>query len=299
MARSKRASLLLIAAGCIVALGAVPLSAVTECSAKCGCYCDSSYNECTMFCGASGWFAVCQNGFCDGPERKCCCYFLSLAPIFFQAQCSPNTDCGMPPPVQCALSQALPASIPSGKPSKDVCAALTRPGSEDHWYFVSTRIDANGVKSFHLPVASHDWLSTALQECASHGWIPKGWIPSGIPEFAKGMPIQSDFFDYIPSVDSVDVRGRLVRLSFPELADLSGDLAIRLEVTHEGQVLGKELLFSSDPKLGQLVLDSLEAGLEIVRSGSGPGPFVDILTLKFQNGELAVFGQTHHSKPQQ
>jgi hypothetical protein len=86
-------------------------------------------------------------------------------------------------------------------------------------------------------------------------------------------------------------------LGFPQFEGLSGDFALRLEVTREGQVLGKELLFSSDPKLGQMVRDSLEAGLEIVRPGTGPGPFVDILTLKFQNGELAVFGQTHHSKP--
>jgi hypothetical protein len=93
-----------------------------------------------------------------------------------------------------------------------------------------------------------------------------------------------------------DVSGRrLIRLTLPEYSGLSGDLALLVEVSREGEVLGKELLFSTDDKLGQLVLQDLEHGLEVAAPGEGPGPFTDILRLKIVSGTLVVVIQTHHT----
>ena len=83
----------------------------------------------------------------------------------------------------------------------------------------------------------------------------------------------------------------------PEYTGLSGDLALRIEVSREGEVLAKDLLFSTDDKLGQLVSEDLEQGFLITSTGDGPGPFIDILDLKFQNGLLVALIQSHHSKP--
>lgn len=61
------------------------------------------------------------------------------------------------------------------------------------------------------------------------------------------------------------------------------------------KTLEKELLFSTDDKLGRLVLQDLEHGLEIAATGEGAGPFFDVLRLKIVNGALAVVIQTHHT----
>jgi hypothetical protein len=142
-----------------------------------------------------------------------------------------------------------------------------------------------------IPFTSGGNFSQALQDCLARGWFPFD-RSSPLP----GYELQSELFSFIPSVEHQDVTGRLVRLHFPGFADLSGDLAVRVEVTREGEVTAKELLFSTNPKLGLMVIEALEGSLEIAKPGSGSGPFVDVLRLKIVNGELAVFGQTHHAK---
>lgn len=293
MSRLLRAPALGMALGFLAVASARPLTAQVACTAHCGCYCDSSYNECSAVCGAQGWFAVCNNGFCDGPDRECCCYYISFAPVFFFKQCADDTSCGFPPPVQCSLREA-----PDGKFSKTACDALTKRGAEDRWYFLTYRVDAKGIQDFRITSTSHQWFTDALLACAAQGFIPRGWVPRDAPSLAQGFVVQTDFFEYLRSADSLDVTGRLVMLSFPTLGDLSGDLAIRLKTSREGDVLEKKLLFSSNGELGRKVLEHFEAGLEIVKPGKGAGPFIDILTLKFQNGEMAVFLQTHHAKPE-
>jgi hypothetical protein len=111
------------------------------------------------------------------------------------------------------------------------------------------------------------------------------------------LVIESYLPYYIPSADSIDVGRRVVLLNLPRFEGRNGDLFIRLTVTLAGDILEKSLLYSSDVELGRLVMESLEEALEVRELGEGPGPFVDLFTLKIQDGELAAFIQTHHSKP--
>jgi len=294
MARAKHALIYGVAAGCLSTLGVNPLVGLTECSASCACYCSSSYATCTSFC-ATGAGARCQNGFCDGPDRQCCCYVVSLIPPRFAEKCQ-TVNCGTAPPEQCAGSEGLPPPIASQASSRVVCSDELRAKQEDRWYYHTYRVDANGNSHSDVPFASDASLLRALQACAE-----QGWYPHTRPRSAEGVSVQEESLEYIPSVATQDVKGRrLGWLTLPEYSGLSGDLAIRIEVTREGEVLRKELLFSTDAKLGQLVLADLDQGLEITNPGEGPGPFTDILSLTIENGTLLAFIQSHYmAKPQQ
>jgi hypothetical protein len=225
-------------------------------------------------------------------------------PLAFQKACSNDNDCGVSSTEPCALrATILAAANVSGAYSKTACAALLKPGSEDHWYFISFRLDAGGMHDVRGPFASHAWFSKALQDCAVQGWAPRSWYSNDLPAGLKkiqGIPVETKSFGYIPSAEKrQDVAERLVRLTFPKFADLSGDLAVRLVVTREGEVLEKQLLYASDATLGQRVLENLDAGLNIEKTGrgGGSGPFVDIFGMKFQEGELKVLLETNHALP--
>src|SRR3954471_10564115 len=84
-----------------------------------------------------------------------------------------------------------PAVNDSAAYSKAACAALMKPGSEDHWVFLRYRLDAEGIHDFQVPFASHEWFSKALQDCVMRGWAPRSWyssdLPAGFREF-RGVP---------------------------------------------------------------------------------------------------------------
>ena len=170
-------------------------------------------------------------------------------------------------------------------------AAQPPPAEEDRWYFLTYRVDQSGMKDFRVPFASGADFAESLESCAAQGWFPRDR-----PASTQGHLILREDFSYIPSVKMRSVRGRrLARLTLPKYPGLSGDLALRFEVSRGGEVLGKEVLFASDATLGKLVLQDVEQGLGIETPGEGPGPFFDILRLKIVDGELAIFGQTHHT----
>lgn len=187
-------------------------------------------------------------------------------------------------------SETTPTAIVSDAPSQSTCARLDWPAEEDRWYFLTFRVDQSGPRDFRVPFSSDPSFSQTLESCAALGWFPRHR-----PAPTQAYLIQREDFSYIHSVKMRDVGGRrLVRLTLPEYNGLTGDLALRVEMSREGEVLGKEVLFSTDEKLGQMVLQDLENGLKVADPGEGPGPFIDILRLKIVNGTLAVFGQTHH-----
>jgi hypothetical protein len=97
-------------------------------------------------------------------------------------------------------------------------------------------------------------------------------------------------FLYNPPPAGVEgVEGpRRIRLQFPTFTDLSGKLAIRLEVARSGEIVDKRLLFTTDQELGRLVLKHIDSSLEFTRTGQNPGPFLDVLFLRFDKGSLAV-----------
>ena len=174
------------------------------------------------------------------------------------------------------------------------CTQAQRASQEDHWYFVTYEVDESGVHDLKIPFASEKSFAETLLSCAASDWFPRN-----APQPMQGIPILRADFSYMPSVGSRDVEGRLIRPRFPAYPGLSGDLALRVEMSPEGKMLAKNLLFSTDDQLGQQVLEDLEQALQVENPGKGSGPMIDILLLKFQNGELAIFGQSHHSKPKE
>jgi hypothetical protein len=162
----------------------------------------------------------------------------------------------------------------------------------DHWYVLTYWVDERGVRDLQIPFASDKSFAETLRNCAALGLFPRHR-----PEPLDEPPLHSQDFSYVPAIGSHDVMGRLVRPNLPEYPGLSGDLGFRVEMSRDGKILEKELLFSTDDTLGQLVLQDLEQGLQVSNPGEGPGPFVDVLNMTFQNGALAVFGQSHYSNP--
>jgi hypothetical protein len=67
------------------------------------------------------------------------------------------------------------------------CAALERPGTEDHWYYLIYRKDSTGKAQIEIPVTSHPWFTKALLACAAQGFIPEGWAPD-VAELLQNFP---------------------------------------------------------------------------------------------------------------
>lgn len=170
------------------------------------------------------------------------------------------------------------------------CARVQQAVHADRWYFMIVRSDERGThEEVQIPFASETSFAESLQGCAA-----LGLLDLDSPVTVQGIPTLYKSFSYVPAIGSRDVAERQVRLKLPEYTGLSGSLAIRVEMSREGEVLAKDLLFSTDEKLGQLVMDDLEQGLQITRTGIGPGPFIDVMSLEFQNGILVALIESHH-----
>jgi hypothetical protein len=274
--------------------------AATECSAECSCWCDPSWNAgCSMFC-APGYTASCLDGFCDGPAARCCCYVAFLGrPSIFAADCW-NEDCGQAPPTQCAslkpdwlgrLGLNVPARGLAPRESSS-CRALLHPGSTEKWYYAEVRSDATGeLQALDIRFTSEPVEKADLELCLTQERNSQ----------EKGLdgphPAVERTFRYIPQSGMERTRGgRRLHLSLPELAPVNADLAVRVEMSRDGSVLEKSLLFSSDPEVGLSILDQLDSSLTVEVTGEGPGPFTDVLLLKLVNGTMVVFGQNHYSR---
>jgi hypothetical protein len=162
----------------------------------------------------------------------------------------------------------------------DLCQLRLRSRQEERWAYYQYWTDGEG-KPHDLDVrfSSEVTYGDDVRFCAEQGQL----------ELSSEGPGYHETFQFTAPADAEDVEGqRKIRLRFPAFGGLGGDLAIRLEVTREGEVVEKSILFTTDRELGQLVLEHIASSLEFVRTGENRGPFVDVFFLKFQKGDLAV-----------
>jgi hypothetical protein len=294
-----RSYLLLVVSALAVAAPVAAL-AESECTADCGCFCDPSWHAgCTIFC-APGWNAACYDGFCEGAASKCCCWVYVLGRPSGLAKVCDTADCGIAPPITCAnLRQTASGKAAAGvvraagpAPSPDhPCKTLLGADQEERWYLMEYRVDAAGQTSdLKVSFASDPGFAAGIQDCAAQGHLDLH------PQDVGPHPVFETNFKFMPAADWGWVREkRRIHLTFPDLGQLSGTLAVRVEMTKEVEILDKKLLFSSNPELGKRVLEQLDDSLEVVSGGDSAGPFLDVFFLTFQSGEMVVFSQSHYA----
>jgi hypothetical protein len=258
------------------------LAANDTCSASClNCPCSSSSLECQMIC-TIGYYPSCSDGFCGGGPAKCCCRL--QGPLQGPPECS-NQPCGdLSTP--CAAHRTRPEA---GSPDKRACRELvSKKGEQERWGLVEAQvIPGRSSHLFSVIAASSQDFADGLQSCHRQGWLADDFYESGD---------QRTFF-YVASRDTFGAGARSVRLEIPdgELPPTAGRLAVKLIMDGQGQVLATDLLFSTDETLGRHFVAGVADWLRVVDSGSGPGPFLDVLYVVVQEGEMQTFLQIHRS----
>lgn len=137
--------------------------------------------------------------------------------------------------------------------------------------------------------ASDPSLATEIAECASDDLLARRISNSAV----------TYEFRFMASRDRYSVRGRQVRLDLPpgSLEKLTGDLAL-LVTSAEKDVIDADLLFASDAELGNVVRAGMPVWLRVDTAGNGRGLIFSALYLRFRDGELHVFSQSHFASQQ-
>ena len=76
-------------------------------------------------------------------------------------------------------------------------------------------------------------------------------------------------------------------------------MGFKVEMNEFGMIRQKEVLFTSEEWLGDLLLDHLDDGLKVIHRGQEEGPYTAILYLRFEDGMLTTFSQKHFVKQPQ
>ena len=190
-----------------------------------------------------------------------------------------------------ALIAAMPASAFRFEP-QDPCEHLTDPGPQDRWALMEYRVAATGnAESLKVPFASDLSYANSLTDCAGRGSVQ---LPTRSGHVYK-------VFRFAPARDQQILSGgRILDFEIPDSlkkrisnTSFTGHLALRLEINELGMIRSKELLFASSGRLGNLVLDYVDDGLEVVNRGQVRGPYTDVIYLRFENGSLVSFEQSH------
>lgn len=276
--RSRRArrTLVLLAAVLAWAWGSAPVAADGECTATCSCPCVADYGDCAAFC-TTGYFAQCRNGFCGGGASSCCC--ILQGPLRPTRTCS-GADCGNAS-ISCASLRS--------RPEKGACLDLMgSPSIEARWLLLESEpIVGARDHRLHVMFASSPRFKEQIEGCHRQGLLPDSLFDGGV----------SRTFRFIPPLGTFPMSGRRMRLNVPasDLGGLAGQLAIRLVVDAQGAVQSKDLLFSTDERLGQLALDGIDRWMEILGRGDTAGPYLDVAYLGFGPDGLEVMLQNHYS----
>ncbi|HVT16480.1 MAG TPA: hypothetical protein VHQ90_09935 [Thermoanaerobaculia bacterium] len=135
-----------------------------------------------------------------------------------------------------------------------------------------------------LRFASDPDYATKFQQCADHQLMF-----GGEDDTARS-------FHFRQARSKKDAAGRLFGLKVPEgrLGKLSGVLAVQLKMSRSGEVLGKELLFTTNTALGAEVLAAITDWITVASPGADLGPFEDLLYLDFEAGALTMGSQSHY-----
>ncbi len=166
----------------------------------------------------------------------------------------------------------------------------------DRWALLEYDVSAAGSADLpvRIPYSSDPSYAQDLLQCANLG---QGHLPA---DTAAAYNV----FRFSPAVGQEKVEGRRLDFRMPgRLSQLSGvpldgNLALKIEVNDQGMIRAKDVLFASDRRLGEMVLDQVDEGLQIQDAGeTNGGVFVDILYMRFEAGRLVTLAQSHYTEP--
>lgn len=178
--------------------------------------------------------------------------------------------------------------------SHSLCDRVLHQLSVDRWALLEYDVSAAGSADLpvRVPYSSDPSFARDLQQCANLG---QGNLPA---DSAAAYNV----FRFSPARGQEKVESRRMDFRMPSrLSQLSGvaldgNLALKLEVTDQGMIRAKDILFASDRRLGEMVLDQIDNGLRIEAKGdAGDGTYVDVLYMRFEAGRLVTLAQSHYT----
>lgn len=172
------------------------------------------------------------------------------------------------------------------------CDELTEARGQDDWALIEYQVGTLGIDtaSLELEHASTADYADRLRECARSG-------QTSLPRDGFG---RHTLFRYRPGNGLTELPGGRQLAFSPAgglgeaVRGLDGNLALRFEIDAGGQILHRELLFASNPELGQRVLDFADDGFQVRSHGPAGSTFVDVVYLRFENGRPVAFSQLNY-----
>jgi hypothetical protein len=157
------------------------------------------------------------------------------------------------------------------------------------WSYAELAPPTKGVRKYQVRFASDPDYARGLQRCADLGLaFDEDRETSDKPEF---------LFRFRAPRGSVSPLGLHPALHVPDgmLGALSGVAAIQLRMTSAGQILSKQLLFTTEARLGEALLLGID-GWFSVTPGTDLSSFEDVLFLRVEAGKLGMAVEHHHGR---
>lgn len=183
----------------------------------------------------------------------------------------------------------LPGLAVADDVSREVCAALQRTSLErDLWaYSELVRSPKGAGSTYQVRFASDAEYGGKLQRCADRGWVFTGDDQPGT------------LFSFRSARDKKPANGRRFSLNIPDgaLGKLTGTLAVQLQMSPTGEILGKRVLFATNARLGLAALAKIGDWIKVAAVGAERGTFDDLVYLRVADGSLAAASESHHLIP--
>ena len=179
---------------------------------------------------------------------------------------------------------------------QEPCNYLMQQTDQDRWALLEYRSDQSDLsrRTVDITHSSDAGYADQLLTCLHRG---EARLPRPPANSHGGYKV----LRFAPARGQVEVRGsRLLRYDIPnELRSqfsapaFDGHVGLRVELNEFGMIRSQDLLFSSNGPLGDTVLDTLDESLAVVKDGREAGPYVDVIYLRFKDGALVNFSQSH------
>lgn len=212
-----------------------------------------------------------------------------------QSHCIPRIQFGFTVILLAALLCPTAGAGDIDLASDTPCDLLMEQTYGDRWALLEYRSGPGGHPQSTLDIThfSDARFANQLLACIDRG---EAQVPPP-PTRSNGV---YKVFRFAPARGQAEVRGaRQLRYNVPpELRTQSspafeGYVGLRVEMNEFGMIRSKDLLFSSNGRLGEAILETLDEGLGVVKQGNEAGPYVDVIYLRFKDGVLVNFSQRH------
>ena len=176
-------------------------------------------------------------------------------------------------------------------PSTQACTLLHQQADFDRWVLLEYRQAMGGRDQAKVEFSSDPGFARDLLTCIDRG---EAQLPG---QSGKAYKV----FRFVPARGQ-ELAGSDRRLEYEipralrlgiSAPSFTGTVALRVEMNEYGMIRNHDLLFSSNTWLGERILGSLDEGLKVVSRGKESGPYIDILYMRFEEGMLLNFSQTH------